>query len=393
MAIYEKRSILDVDPATLFAWHTRPGAFERLSPPWERLQVLARYGGITDGARVTLLLSRGPMRIRWEVLHRGFVDGVQFQDVMVAGPFKRWVHTHRVEPASDGRATLIDHVDYALPFGPLGALATHVFPGRALDRLFAFRHRRIATDLARHRAIGQGRRLRLVLTGRADFMLGQLAAFLSTGGHLVHVFPTTGDARVGPANRTWGPTAVPDQAALEQADVVLHVGLDALGDLLTTLETRRSRARAVVALPTVATPGAAPVTTQALEAAIAGTHRRVVALLTPGVLVARTALDGLAAPHALTPSVDGALVGLDDLIGAAHYAACDDGVQGIVDITIRRAGQTAAVPSSAARWVPDVGVVQLESPAGDERRRLTDEGFAALNPSIDGTILSELGWP
>ena len=393
MPIYEKRSILDVDAATLFAWHTRPGAFERLSPPWERLQVLARYGGITDGARVTLLLSRGPMRIRWEVLHRGFVDGVQFQDVMVAGPFKRWVHTHRVEPTGDGRATLIDSVDYALPFGPFGALATRVFPGRALDRLFAFRHRRIATDLARHQSVGQGRRLRLVLTGRADFMLGQLAAFLSTGGHLVHVFPTAEDVRVGPANTSWGPTAVPDQAALEQADVVLHVGLDALGELLATLDTRRSRARAVVALPTVAAAGRPPVNTQALEASIAGAQRRVVALLTPGVLVARAALDGLASPYTLTPSVDGPLVGLDDLIGAAHFAACDDGVQGIVDVTLRRVAQTAAVPPSAARWVPDVGVVPLESPDGGERRRLTDEGFAALNPSIDKTILAELGWP
>ena len=108
-------------------------------------------------------------------------------------------------------------------------------------------------------------------------MLGQLAAFLSTGGHLVHVFPTAEDVRVGPANTSWGPTAVPDQAALEQADVVLHVGLDALGDLLATLDTRRSRARAVVALPTVAAAGRPPVSTQALEASIAGAQRRVVA--------------------------------------------------------------------------------------------------------------------
>ena len=79
--------------------------------------------GISDGARVTLVLKHGPLSIRWEALHRGFVDGVQFQDVQVSGPFKKWEHTHKVEPTGDGRAMLVDHVDYALPLGPLGRLA------------------------------------------------------------------------------------------------------------------------------------------------------------------------------------------------------------------------------------------------------------------------------
>jgi hypothetical protein len=40
-------------PATaeaVFAWHEAPGAFERLTPPWERVQVLRHEGGIRDGA-------------------------------------------------------------------------------------------------------------------------------------------------------------------------------------------------------------------------------------------------------------------------------------------------------------------------------------------------------
>jgi len=388
---YEKRSVLDTKSSDLFAWHTRPGAFERLAPPWEHIRVLSRYGGIADGGRVTMVIKRGPLTIRWEAVHRGLVEGLQFQDVQVSGPFKRWIHTHRFEPAGDDRATLVDHVDFALPFGlnsVAGGLAR-----RQMDRTFTFRHRRIATDLARHREIGQARRLRLVLTGRAGFLLAQLAAFFSTGGHLVHVFPTAEDVRVGPSAAAWGPTAVPDFAALEQADAVVHVGLHALADLLLTLDERRSRARTVVALPTVASANQPSVSVERLQAAIDSTHRRVAVLLTPGLLSSAALLDGAVPPDALTPSVDGALVGLDDLIGATYYAVCDDAISGIRDVTIPRVGETAAVPREVARWTPEVRVMQLRVPEGAAAPPIAEDGFKALNPTIGATILAEIGWP
>jgi ligand-binding SRPBCC domain-containing protein len=391
--IYEKRTVIDIDPATLFQWHARPGAFERLSPPWERLRVLARYGGIADGARVTLMLKHGPFSIRWEALHRGFVDGVQFQDVQVSGPFKKWEHTHRVEPTGDGRAMLVDHVDYALPLGPVGRLVATMFAGRMMERLFVFRHRRIATDLARHKAMGQGRRLRLVLTGRAGFVLTQLAAFLSTGGHLVHVFPTSEDVRVGPTQAAWGPTAVPDFAALEQADAVLHIGLHALPQLLRTLDERRSRARAVVALPTVASSDQPAGDASELAAIVNGSPRRVVALLTPGVLVAWPALEGMAPAESVAPSVDGALVSLDDLIGAAYFATTDDGLRGVFEVTLPRAGKTAAVPREVARFVPEVRTLQLRVPEHASARPFSETAFTPLNPTLADSILAEMGWP
>jgi ligand-binding SRPBCC domain-containing protein len=390
---YEKHSILAVNPATLFAWHVRPGAFERLAPPWEHLRVLSRHGGIADGSRLTMEIRRGRLKFRWEVLHRGFVDGVQFQDVQVAGPFKRWVHTHKMVPASDGRAELLDTVDYALPFGPIGAIAGGLMARRLMERLFSFRHRRIATDLARHSDIGKGRRLRLVLTGRAGFVLTQLAAFLSTGGHLVHVFPTGENGGSGLPHSAWGPTAVPDLAALEQADAVIHIGLDALHALLVSLDERRSRAQTVVALPATAAATQPDVDIDRLQVTIAGATRRVVVPVTPGVLTAAAALEGVVASEALTPSVDGPLVGLDDLIGATYFAICDDGVRGFVDVTLPRAGETAALAPQVARWAPDVRVIQLRSAAGAAAPSLTAFGFTPTNATLADTISSELGWP
>ena len=90
-------------------------------------------------------------------------------------------------------------------------------------------------------------------------MLTQLAAFLGTGGHVVRLFPTSEDPRTQPSEAAWGPTLVPDFAALEQADAVIHMGLGDLPGLLTALDERGSRARTVIALPTLALPSAAPV--------------------------------------------------------------------------------------------------------------------------------------
>ncbi len=393
MPIYEKRSVIDTPAATLFAWHTRPGAFERLAPPWEHLRVVSRHGGIADGSRLTMEVRRGPIKTRWEALHRDFVDGQQFTDVQVAGPFKRWEHTHRVEPVSEGAATLIDRVDYALPFGPLGAVAGGPIARKMMDRLFAFRHRRIASDLGRHRALGQGRRLRLVLTGRTGWVLTQLAAFLGTGGHVVRLFPTSEDPRTQPADAAWGPTLVPDFAALEQADAIVHMGLGDLPGLLTALDERGSRARTVIALPTVAVPGAAAVTLEDLEAAVARGPRRVAVLLTPGVLAAWPALEGSVPREALTPSVDGPLIGVDDLIGAAYFALCDDSVRGLLDVTLPRSGATAALSPAAARWVDELRVLRLVSPEAVAATPIASLGFAPLNPTLADTVLAEIGWP
>lgn len=393
MPIYEKRSVIDTPAPALFAWHTRPGAFERLAPPWEHLRVVSRHGGISDGGRLTLELRRGPIKTRWEALHRDFVEGKQFTDVQVAGPFKRWEHTHRFEPVGDARATLIDRVEYALPLGPLGALAGGPFARRMMDRLFAFRHRRIATDLGRHLAIGQRRRLRIVLTGRTGWILTQLAAFLGTGGHVVRLFPTSEDPRTQPSEAAWGPTLVPDFAALEQADAVIHMGLGDLPGLLSALDERGSRARTVIALPTLALPTATPVSQDALNLAITRSTRRVAVLLTPGVLAAWPALEGSVPREALTPSVDGALVGVDDLIGATYFALCDDSVRGLLDVTLPRVGATAALPSAVARWVDQLRVLKLLSPEAASATPITTLGFTPLNPTLADTVLAEIGWP
>ncbi len=97
--VIERSVTLPVGAEEAFAWHERPGALERLIPPWERVEVLERSGGITDGARVVVRLHEGPVAIRWVARHRDYQAGRRFVDDQVEGPFARWVHTHIVRAA------------------------------------------------------------------------------------------------------------------------------------------------------------------------------------------------------------------------------------------------------------------------------------------------------
>lgn len=124
----------------LFDWHEAPGAFERLTPPWERVVVVSHEGGIRDGARVVLRVGPAPFALRWELEHRDYDYGRQFCDQQVRGPFAYWRHVHTMRPDGPDRAVLEDAIEYELPFGWLGDLIGGPIVRWKLKRLFDWRH-------------------------------------------------------------------------------------------------------------------------------------------------------------------------------------------------------------------------------------------------------------
>jgi uncharacterized protein (TIGR01777 family) len=207
--MFVKTTRLEAPAAEVFRWHERPGALERLVPPWERVQVIDRTGGIENGSRVTL---RGPGG-RWIVEHRDVVPGAQFRDVLLRGPFPRWEHTHRMNPEGEGACLLEDRIEYALPLGLLGSAVAGAYVRSSLERLFDYRHRRTARDLQEHR----GGRPRSVLVSGATGLVGsELLPLLSTGGHQVR--------RLGRGPGGWDPEGGRlDPGLLEGLDGVVHL--------------------------------------------------------------------------------------------------------------------------------------------------------------------------
>jgi len=210
-------------PSDVFDWHERPGALERLTPPWGEVEVLHREGGIRDGAEIALRVSQGPLSFKWELRHRDYVHGRQFRDEQVSGPLKSWLHTHRFLDRPGGGTIMEDEVEVEPPLGAAGAAIGPTFIRSELERLFRFRHRRLSTDLARHAEHAERPRLTVAITGASGLIGQNLTHFLTTGGH--RVVRLVRDSReVGDAAFYWNPaTGEIDRDGLRLADAVVHL--------------------------------------------------------------------------------------------------------------------------------------------------------------------------
>lgn len=219
---FSRRTTLEAAAAEVFRFHARPQAFERLTPAWMRVVVLERHGGIAPGSRVVIDAPVGPFRARWVLEHRDYIEGRQFRDVQLSGPFQRWVHTHSVEPSGDA-SVLTDEIQYEMPMSPLGDLVAGRYVERELDRVFAYRHAVMAADLRRHRLFGRHGAWRIGVTGSTGLVGAALVPYLSTAGHRVARFVRTRGAEA-PDDIHWDPAQGQiARARLDGLDAIVHL--------------------------------------------------------------------------------------------------------------------------------------------------------------------------
>lgn len=181
MPTFSRHAAVAVPPEELFAWHMRPGALERLTPPWVSIDVV-RHDGVAPGARAELRVGVGPARVRWVAEHTDVEEGRGFTDVAIESPFAEWIHTHSFRPAGPGHSVLEDQVTYRLPAIPLSGLAEESVE-RMLARMFTYRQRTTVADVERH-AGGRDRYV-VAITGSGGLIGNQLVNFLLAGGHRV----------------------------------------------------------------------------------------------------------------------------------------------------------------------------------------------------------------
>lgn len=222
---FEKRTRLPHPAEAVYRWHMRPGAFERLTPPWESVQVTDKpASGITEGARVTLVNRVGPLALPWVALHEAFEEGRQFRDIQEKGPFASWRHTHRFEPTGDGSSELVDAIEYRLPLGPLGRLFGGPFVRHKLERMFAYRHAVTVRDLDAHARVEETEPMKILMGGASGLVGKATAAFLTTGGHEVVRLVRPQSRKADGPTASWDPAAGElDPSALDGIDAVVHL--------------------------------------------------------------------------------------------------------------------------------------------------------------------------
>lgn len=252
MPTFSERLRVPVSAADLFRWHERPGAFSRLTPPWQPVSLVS-HQGIRDGDRAVIRLGAGPVGLDWVAEHRAYEDACLtgdgpcgFEDVQLRGPFAAWRHAHRMLPAADG-AVLEDDVAYTLPAAPLSTAVAGPLAERELRRLFAYRHRVTREDLVRHQEL-DGPPMTVAITGASGLVGRALAAFLTGGGHtvvrLVRSRAAVAETTRGPQERAvyWNvERGEIDLAALEEAapDAVVHLAGEPVYALAYTADKKR----------------------------------------------------------------------------------------------------------------------------------------------------------
>ncbi|MBP7736575.1 MAG: TIGR01777 family oxidoreductase [Spirochaetes bacterium] len=218
-----KRTPFPVSADALYRWHGSPGALQRLTPPWERVEVIDE-GSVSEGSTTTFLLSIGPIKIRWTARHRDVVPGRRFADVQVRGPFSEWRHEHLFIPGDGSTSFLEDRIQYRFKVHAVTRLFIGGYIRRKIERMFDYRHR-----ITLHDTILRERRrpLRIAVTGASGLIGKSLVPFLGTQGHHITALARHGAAAGG---ASWDPDRGIIDHDFSGTDAVIHLAGEPIGE-------------------------------------------------------------------------------------------------------------------------------------------------------------------
>ena len=131
-----------------FEFFADPRNLEAITPAWLRFQILEAPECLERGSLLRYRLRIFGIPISWRTEITEWTPPRGFVDEQLRGPYRLWIHEHRLEP--DGGGTIVrDRIRYRIPLGPVGRLAGRLFVRRWLDEIFDYRGARIAERLTR----------------------------------------------------------------------------------------------------------------------------------------------------------------------------------------------------------------------------------------------------
>jgi len=219
------RQTVDRPIGEVFDFFARPENLGRITPPGlgfeRRSSDTTMRAGLELTYRIRPLLG---IPITWRTRIEAFDPPYSFDDVQLSGPYRRWHHRHRFSPTPTGGTLVEDEVEYALPLGPLGAVAHRL---AVRDQLLdIFRHRARTIEAVFETPVANERPLSVGVAGGTGFVGGAIARELHRRGHRVVVLSHRGEAARG---------SLPDAIELRRADVTTGEGLPAAVEGLDAL--------------------------------------------------------------------------------------------------------------------------------------------------------------
>ena len=236
---FSLRSNFDVPLSDLFEWHERPGALQRLNPPWDPVELIESDGHIQPGAEVKVRMNMGPFKRIWQARHLEFEKDRFFSDMQVSGPFKSFHHRHSFRSISSKVTELTDDIEFEMPLHPIGTSIMGRFVKNQLSRVFQYRHLVLERDMRIHRQYRKKPRLNFLFTGASGVLGRALIPFLTTGGHKVFSLVRKKE-QLGENSFYWNPQAGQfDIDQMPHIDVIVHLAGENIGQGRWTPELKK----------------------------------------------------------------------------------------------------------------------------------------------------------
>jgi ligand-binding SRPBCC domain-containing protein len=146
--VLERSQRVEVSVEQAFDFYVDARNLEPMTPPWLHFEVITPADvAMRPGTLLDYKMKLHGVPVRWQTRIETWEAPVRFVDTQVKGPYSLWEHTHRFE--RDGKAATVihDHVRYAIPLGPLGAIAHRLFVRRDLERIFDYRRDAVSQSL------------------------------------------------------------------------------------------------------------------------------------------------------------------------------------------------------------------------------------------------------
>lgn len=139
MLRFEYASIIDAPVETVWQFYERPDILNRLTPPWQPVEVIRREGGLGIGAISEFRLHLGPITIPWIAKHTECEPYQYFVDSQTQGPMQSWTHRH-LFIQQENKTRLVDRIEYELPGGTPTEFVLGWWVDSRLKEMFRYRH-------------------------------------------------------------------------------------------------------------------------------------------------------------------------------------------------------------------------------------------------------------
>jgi ligand-binding SRPBCC domain-containing protein len=141
--VLETSTVLRVPLERAFAFFGSAENLQAITPPELGFRILTPLPiAMGAGTEIDYALRLWGVPLRWRSLISRWEPPVLFVDEQLHGPYRSWVHTHRLADLGDSRTRISDEVRFTLPWPPLSRLARPVV-ARQLMRIFRYRQRRV----------------------------------------------------------------------------------------------------------------------------------------------------------------------------------------------------------------------------------------------------------